>query len=333
MILKMQQPLIHNYLGIKNSTRNLTDEEFENILPQLAQELSEISFYPNHSDEVLQKNWKQLCDYTSEEDYTASTVITGMKLCEHFFPNFYDIKNTKGNCFSNLWKDTNNLEKILRWNRKSHSTPYLSELKRGIYFCCGLTKNTMFRPHLSKMICDAKEGQYVLDPCAGWGGRMLGAVASGKTYIGFEPNDETYDNLIQLKDYLNLQNVTIYNDVAENMNKYDFPYVDIILTSPPYFNLEIYSDKGSENDYDNYESWKEGWLKDVILKSLGHLKKDGWSCWNVHNIGKMKLIDDVKEIHKRWTLKETREFGIQSSKRQANDNTKKNLDTTKIYTF
>ena len=47
----------------------------------------------------------------------------------------------------------------------------------------------------------------------------------------------------------------------------------------------------------------------------------------------MKLIDDVRDIHEKHTLKETREFGIQSNKRQANGNTRTNLDTTKIYTF
>jgi tRNA1(Val) A37 N6-methylase TrmN6 len=189
----------------------------------------------------------------------------------------------------------------------------------------------MFRPHLAKMICDAKDGEYVLDPCAGWGGRMLGAVASGKGYVGFEPNDETYNNLNELVNYLKLSNVILYNDVAENMNKYDFPNPDIILTSPPYYNLEIYSDKGSENDYDNYESWRDYWLKDVILKSLGHLNRGGWSCWNVHNIGKMKLIDDVRDIHERNSFNEVREFGLQSSKRQSNGCQKTNLDVTKVY--
>lgn len=324
--------MIENYLNIKNSTRNLTDRQFDDILPQLAKELSDISFYPNHSDEALQKNWKELCKYVIDSDFTNSRVTTGMKLCEHFFPNFYDIENTKGLTFKSLWKDLNNLEKILRWNRKSHSYPYLSELKRGIYFCgLGLAKSTMFRPHLAKMICDAKDGEYVLDPCAGWGGRMLGTVASGKGYVGFEPNDETYNNLNELVNYLKLPNVILYNDVAENMNKYDFPNPDIILTSPPYYNLEIYSDKGSENDYDNYESWREGWLKDVILKSLGHLNRGGWSCWNVHNIGKMKLIDDVKDIHERNSFNEVREFGLQSSKRQSNGCQKTNLDVTKVY--
>ena len=39
------------------------------------------------------------------------------------------------------------------------------------------------------------------------------------------------------------------------MNRYDFEDVDIILTSPPYFNLEIYSDKGSETKYTKYSDW------------------------------------------------------------------------------
>ena len=191
--------ILPNYLNKRGLNRTLSSDLFERSVPQLAKQLAEVSFYSNYSDDILLGNWKKLCDYKSDADYTASTVTVGMRLCEHFFPNFYDIQNRKGQSFSKLWSDPINLEKILRWNRKSHSTPYLSELKRGIYFCCGLTKNTMFRPHLAKMICDASKGNSVLDPCAGWGGRMLGSVASGKRYIGFEPCSETYENFYQKK--------------------------------------------------------------------------------------------------------------------------------------
>ena len=325
--------ILHKFLNKRNSTRDLSDSEFESLVPQLAKELTEVSFYPEHSDEVLLKSWKKLCEYTSDSDITSSTVLVGMKLCAHFFPNFFNIKNSKDQTFDILWKDTKNLEKILRWNRKSHSTPYLSELKRGIYFCCGLTKNTMFRPHLSKMICDANQGNSVLDPCAGWGGRMLGAVASGKSYIGFEPCNETYENLNRLKSYLKLQNVTLINDVAENMNKYDFENVDMILTSPPYFNLEIYSDRGSETKYSNYTEWVTEWLSPLIKQSTDRLNPAGWSCWNVHNVGKMKIIDDIFSIHENLNYEQVRYFGIMSGKRQANDHTKKNLDITKVYSL
>ena len=323
--------ILPNILNVKSSTRDLTDEQFEMMLPQLAKELAEVSFYPKYSDEILLKSWEKLCQYTSDSNFTASTTIVGMKLCEQFFPNFYDIENTKGQSFRKLWKDPKNLEKILRWNRKSHSTPYLSELKRGIYFCCSLTKNTMFRPHLSKMICDSHSGNSVLDPCAGWGGRMLGAAASGKSYIGFEPCDETYKSLKELVSYLKLPNITLYNDVAENMNNYDFKNVDIILTSPPYFNLEIYSNKGSETKHSNYTDWVTKWLSPLVKMSTDRLNPLGWSCWNVHNIGKMKIIDDIFSIHKNLNYEQIRYFGIVSGKRQANDQTQKNLDITKIY--
>jgi tRNA G37 N-methylase Trm5 len=180
-----------------------------------------------------------------------------MKLCEHFFPNFYDIQDNRGKSFRNQW-NKNNLIKILKWNRKSHSTPYLSELKRGIYFCCGMTKNTMYRPQMSKLICDHYKPKIVLDPCAGWGGRMLGAVASGAYYIAFEPNTETFNNLQKLIEFLNISdNVRIICDDAMNMLNYDLPKVDLIITSPPYFDLEVYTAEHTQsiNNHNTYESW------------------------------------------------------------------------------
>ena len=115
------------------------------------------------------------------------------------------------------------------------------------------------------------------------------------------------------------------------MKEYDFEKVDIILTSPPYFNLEIYSDRGCETKYSNYDEWMIKWLSPIIKMSLDRLKIDGWSCWNVHNIGKMKIIDDIFSIHKNLNYEQIRYFGIVSSKRQVNDQTHKNLDITKIY--
>jgi len=325
--------MIENYLNVRNSTRNLSDEEFDEILPQLANELRDICFYTKYSDDILYDSWEKLCKYNGEK-ISPSTVIVGMKLCQHFFDNFYDIKNIKGDSFRLLWNNTENLKKILTWNRKSHSTPYLSELKRGIYFCCGLTKNTMFRPHLAKTICMEKvavENCVVLDPCAGWGGRMLGVSATGNKYIGFEPCKETYDNLQKLKSFLNLNNVTLYNDLAENMKEYDFENVDIILTSPPYFNLEIYSDRGCETKYSNYYEWMIKWLSPIIKMSLDRLKIDGWSCWNVHNMGKISMIDHVRYIHEQLGYEKKDCFGIESGKRPTNNDSRKNLDITNVF--
>lgn len=328
--------MIHNFLNIRNSLRQLTDEEFETLLPQLANELEGVSFYTEYSDIELLTDWKKLVGWNANTNSMASTQRLGMKLCEHFFPNFYDIEDKKGNSFKSLWT-TKNLEKVLRWNRKSHSTPYMSEIKRGIYFNFGLPKSTMYRPQMAKMIVNNLGGVKVFDPCAGWGGRMLGSIAAGaELYIAFEPNTETYENLLRLISFLGIQDkVRIYKDSALNMDKYNINNIDVVLTSPPYFDLEVYTheDTQSITGCTSYQMWIDKFLNPLVTGALQTLKPNGWSCWNVHNVGKMKMIDDIAKIHKDYNTRTI--FSVTSSKRQTNQYTstknQKNSDVTICY--
>ena len=325
--------MIQTFLNIKNSVRNLSDVEFENILPTLASELEDVSFYYSYSDSDLLKDWNALIKWNARVDTMASTQRVGMKLCEHFFPNFFDIENKDGNSFKSLWK-ADKLEKVLRWNRKSHSTPYLSELRRGIYFNYNLAKSTMYRPQMAKMVITNLGAKRVLDPCAGWGGRMLGVVAAGAEYVAFEPNTETYEGLLKLIKLLGIEDkVRIIKDSALEMDKYDIGEFDLILTSPPYFDLEVYSheDTQSIKGCDTYSMWVNNFLKPLIELSISHMKQNGWSCWNVHNVGKMKMIDDVKVIHEGYNNQKV--FSVTSSKRQTNQTVskKKNADITICY--
>ena len=326
--------MIELYLGVKNSTRNLTDVEFDALLPILATELESVSFYTSYTEKELKDDWVKLQQWNSNVSSISSTQRIGMKLCEHFFPNFYDIQNKKGDSFKSLWK-ADNLEKVLQWNRKSHSTPYLSELKRGIYFNFKLAKSTMYRPQMAKMVVGNLSAKRVLDPCAGWGGRLLGSVAAGAEYVAFEPNTETYNGLVQLVKFLDIEDkVTLIKDSALNMNQYNLGKFDVVLTSPPYFDLEVYSNEETQsiNGFDNYTQWLDGFLNPLIQLSWEHLNPNGWSCWNVHNVGKMKMIDDVRKIH--ITSEAIKEFKVNSSARQANQSEtkpKKNSDLTVCY--
>jgi tRNA1(Val) A37 N6-methylase TrmN6 len=316
--------MIYDFLNVRNSLRNLSDEEFQDKVEQLAEELVQVDYKTKYSEEQLKKDWDALKNYKIESDNTSSTVRVGMKLCEHFFPNFYNIKNSKGVSFASSW-NKENLVKILKWNRKSHSTPYMSEIKRGIYFCTGLTKNTMFRPHLAKTVVSYFPGDTVLDPCAGWGGRMLGTLAAGKKYIGFEPNTETYQGLKNIADFIG-EKPKLHNTGAENIYKNVPTLVDIVLTSPPYFNLEVYSDSPSqsENMHKTYEEWRDKWLAEVIYQATDCLTETGVSCWNVHDVGKMNMIGDVKNIHNKYRMSPVKTFSLTSSKRQANQTVSKN---------
>ena len=135
---------LSDYLNVRYSTRNLSDSEFEDVIDDLATQLETYNFRTTHDNPTLYKDWANLKKWISKDTEISSTSRIGMKLCEHFMPNFYDIETPNGESFAKMWTK-NNLVKILRWNRKSHSTPYLSELKRGIYFCCGMTKSTMYQ--------------------------------------------------------------------------------------------------------------------------------------------------------------------------------------------
>lgn len=328
--------MIENYLNKKNSLRCLSDAEFENILPTLASELSEVKIEPSYQTEQLYRDWMDLCNWNTDKNYIASTNRIGLKLCETFFTNFYDIRDKKGVSFRDLWVP-DKLEKVIRWNRKSHSTPYLSELKRGIYFNYGLPKSTMFRPQIAKLLTTRIGASRVFDPCAGWGGRMLGVVASGAEYVAFEPNTETFTNLIRLAEFLGITNrVRIINDSALNIDDYQLGKFDMILTSPPYFNLEVYSDESTQSIHgiNSYDEWVSLFLKPLILKSIGVLNDTGMSCWNVHNVGKMHMIDDVLSIHSEAGFNMAKTVSVVSSKRQMNNvsGKDKNEDLTNCFT-
>lgn len=327
---------IKDFVNKRYSTRNLSDSQFETILPDLAEEFSKLDFVPSYSDNDLRDDYKKLCKWTSKDNYINSTSRLGMKLCEHFFRNFYDIETNTGNSFKKLWTKEN-LIKILKWNRKSHSTPYLSEIKRGIYFCCGLPKSTMYRPQMMKLACMTYGAKTVLDPCAGWGGRMLGAVSAGCDYYAFEPNTVTYNNLLNLAKFLDIENkVHIYCDDARNIDNYDIPNVDLILTSPPYFDLEIYchQDTQSINKCNNYDIWSNDFLKVVIGKSLSKLSPNGVSCWNVGKVSGRDMAIDVEKYHNLFGYEKSEILSVISSKRQTNQSSLKNLknsDDTVVY--
>ncbi len=327
---------LEKYLNVRFSTRNLTDVEFHSIVDDLAESIQSVDYKTYYSDDKLNKDWNDLKKWKSFETNINSTSRIGMKLCEHFFPNFYEIEDNKGRSFSNSWTKEN-LKKILAWNRKSHSTPYLSELKRGIYFCCGLTKSTMYRPQMAKLLCMNHKPNVVLDPCAGWGGRMMGVVSSGAKYIAFEPNTETYNNLQRLVQFLNIQDqVTLICDDALKMDQYDIPKVDMVLTSPPYFDVEVYTKESTQSitNITNYETWVNEFLEPLVIKAVSHLNTDGVSCWNVGKVANKNMADDIKRIHDKLNFKKINTFSVVSSKRQALQNeskNQKNFDNTEVF--
>lgn len=163
-----------------------------------------------------------------------------------------------------------------------------------------------FKPYLAREIYldYCKEGARVLDPCAGWGGRMLGFVASGLggEYLATDPSTKTYKGLQKLQEFLlsaeNISKPVIelhnlpFEDLALPENYFDFAF-----TSPPYFDTELYTDEDTQayNRYKTLEEFNEKFLTTLIKKSVRALKHDGCLLLNIggSQIRFDKIVNDI----------------------------------------
>lgn len=354
---------MNRILNKKHALSSLTDTEFEALLPQLAAELAAHGvLHETYSDAEIQKDWALLIrkDTTINAMNISATEVAGMKVLRKHMRHFHAVRNYKGHSVASLWTQPC-LEKALRFNRAQHSTPYASEIIRSLSFANGLGKVTMYRPLMAKKVVaylaekDKLKDVRVLDVCAGWGGRMIGAksveLSPASTckvhYTGIDPCVKTYDALRAIRDELGLTNVTLINKPAEvalqQEQEQELGTYDIALTSPPYYNLELYSDEPTQSvatkDGPNagYQAWLYTFLKPVIAGVIRLGVK--YSCWSVKNFKtdkKYDLLDDVIRIHGEhgWRLLDDTVFTMSNSRRpgqKAASDQKKTEECTYVF--
>jgi hypothetical protein len=139
-------------------------------------------------------------------------------------------------------------------------------------------------PSLAKYVVDrySPPGGVVVDPCAGFGGRMLGALAGQKkvTYVGNDASPAVIESNRALASKLSLVvgnvegRAVLHVGAAEKWE--EWPECSLVFTSPPYYNTELYN--GGEQSwltYKTYAEWREGFLSAVILKAKDRLLVGG----------------------------------------------------------
>lgn len=192
---------------------------------------------------------------------------------------------------------------------------FLSGLARAMLFKKGKCKELLYQaiqlgingvgyvnefpPHVARKICKKyglSKDSNILDPCAGWGGRMIGVSTVCNNYTAFEPSIKTYDGLQSLSTFIK----RLKPDFSSNL--YNIPFeesklnpmtFDLAITSPPYFDTEEYSkDSGdSASTYKTFDSWIQGFYLPMIEKTMEYLKPNGVF---VLNIGSRKYpLNDV----------------------------------------
>jgi hypothetical protein len=181
-----------------------------------------------------------------------------------------------------------------------------------------------FTEHISD-----KRDLRIYDPSAGWGGRILGAMSVRDDrhihYLGTDPNPDNFfddgtSKYSMVADFYN-QKTTRSNSFFSDTNEYtvyqlgseeikkdlDFQQhkgkIDLIFTSPPYFNREAYSENENQSykKYgSSYESWRDGFLKPTLETCADWLSSERYLLWNIADIlikGEyLPLEEDSKNI-------------------------------------
>lgn len=119
----------------------------------------------------------------------------------------------------------------------------------------------------------------ILDISAGWGDRLLTAMAIDADYLGFDPDTELkegHDRMIQMFGDPTRHRI-IYKPFEEATAEEIGTGYDVMLTSPPYFTTELYPGQNqSTSKFPDYVAWMNGFLYTSLLKAWNALKEGGY---------------------------------------------------------
>lgn len=209
--------------------------------------------YFSISNEYLKREFDKLSKLKSlyfwKDSHTLRYITTGNYIFKHFMPHMVEAKY-RGISPIETFNNYTLFYKVLEYTLKTHRSILPNFVYDNlIHFNGGVVG---FPCSVAKAIVEkfTDEGDMVVDPCAGWGGRLIGTVSiPNRNYIGFEPWDKTYQGLNNIIDFLKLKNVSIINSDFD-INRAP-KSCSLIFTSPPYIDLEIY------NKSINMDDWKE----------------------------------------------------------------------------
>jgi hypothetical protein len=177
----------------------------------------------------------------------------------------------------------------------------IPEIREHIYHSIRLCNN--FRVTVALTVIKLLKSTHWLDISAGWGDRLLTALLSKsiKYYCGVDPNPclhPYYAKMINtFKKPDEASNYVLLEDGFETANIPNKPY-DLVFSSPPFFNLEVYSDAQSNSLVKNpsEQEWFDNFLMPSINKAISLLVNKGYL---VLYMGESKDTHYIKEMKKR----------------------------------
>jgi hypothetical protein len=257
---------------------------------------------PNYTKQQIANQIKDISLFVADEEFTQLQTIDistcgprcqiGNNVVDYFtFVQRLEVKGKYNTSFFDFLANIDEFKKkrfianmlnyyatVKNKNRQKNETKVLKE----VYNIC-ISAINIFRPLVAMEIYQRFQPHTVLDMCAGWGGRLVGAAALNvPRYIGIEINTDLKPGYDKMTDFLKERSTTdvqMRYESAASINYAELPEYDMVLTSPPYYFLEKYA---NNEFYKDKEDMNERFYKPMILGSFRHLKAGGHYCINVN---------------------------------------------------
>lgn len=178
-------------------------------------------------------------------------------------------------------------------------TRSISKLRDIIYSKTKMCNN--FRISVALSVLDIFSAKKWLDISAGWGDRLIAAIAHGvDKYISVDPNScltNKYEKIINTLVPEDLRkNFHIYYDGFETADIPDEKF-DLVFSSPPFFDLEVYSEDASDSlvKYPSKTDWYNNFLIKSLDKAYDHLSIGGNMVLYMGEGIKTQYIEDMKK--------------------------------------
>ena len=273
---------------------------------------------------------------TIEEKGEVKSRATGQKVIwEHFHDALLSASGAKYPSFYDMWRSPTHRSRLFRKLVKLDMTSFsFQSLIKTFSLCFYQPAN--FPPGAAADIIDhlwhnpgdnPQKRLKILDPCSGFGGRLLGFFASnrGGLYVGVDPNQclfpayQLMARQIASWDTRGLQKmykmIRAGAEDVDYVNETGLPEksFDMLLTSPPYFNTEIYSRDGGQSfaKFPTLAQWMRGFLFVMLVKAVRMIRPGGVILlniknakgWNIDVTGEMtKFLQNYCGCHFQRTL-------------------------------
>lgn len=274
------------------------------------------NYYEKYKNEIFKK-------YSNEElikDINNFKNVKGKlyKVLNHFFEEIiYKCSNKRGGKSPyEVLQDDNLINEIFEYIRtkpKFYTGNDIQNIKS--FFRNGgriAQKVANFDPQNARNIYlryyEPRSRLNILDTSMGFGSRLSAVILSGHNYIGFDPNKELFIKLKEYKKWLKdnnfLEDNQICNLLCKGSEVFDERLVnkiDVMFTSPPYFDLETYSQDNGQSiiKFNKYDLWLKGFVEPTIENIYRYLKVGGYAMINIKNMTngkKLPLFDDWFKI-------------------------------------